>query len=536
MFQINSSTGEITIADDTNLDREVTGSYVLGVQVGDGVNTSTTETVAITVTDANDTAPVVTPSQSFNVSEAAGNGVSVGTVAATDADTTGSLTGWTIVSGNGDGVFQINSSTGEITIADNTNLDREVTGSYVLGVQVGDGVNTSATETVAITVTDANDTAPVVTPSQSFNVSEAAANGASVGTVAATDADTTGSLTGWTIVSGNGDGVFQINSSTGEITIADDTNLDREVTGSYVLGIQVGDGVNTSATETVAITVTDANDTAPVITASQSFSISEAAGNGASVGTVAATDADTTGSLTGWTIVSGNGDGVFQINSSTGEITIADNTNLDREVTGSYVLGVQVGDGVNTSATETVAITVTDANDTAPVITASQSFNVSEAAGNGASVGTVAATDADTTGSLTGWTIVSGNGDGVFQINSSTGEITIADNTNLDREVTGSYVLGVQVGDGVNTSATETVAITVTDANDTAPVITVEPELQRVGVGGERRVGRHGGGDGRRHDRLADRLDDRLRQRRRRVPDQRRDRRDHDRGQHEPRS
>ncbi len=472
IFQINSSTGEITIADDTNLDREVTGSYVLGIQVGDGVNTSGTETVAITVTDANDTAPVITASQSFNVSEAAGNGASVGTVAATDADTTGSLTGWTIVSGNGDGVFQINSSTGEITIADDTNLDREVTGSYVLGIQVGDGVNTSGTETVAITVTDANDTAPVITASQSFNVSEAAGNGASVGTVTASDADTTGSLTGWTIVSGNGDGIFQINSSTGEITIADDTNLDREVTGSYVLGIQVGDGVNTSGTETVAITVTDANDTAPVITASQSFNVSEAAGNGASVGTVAATDADTTGSLTGWTIVSGNGDGVFQINSSTGEITIADDTNLDREVTGSYVLGVQVGDGVNTSATETVAITVTDANDTAPVITASQSFNVSEAAGNGASVGTVAATDADTTGSLTGWTIVSGNGDGVFQINSSTGEITIADDTNLDRETTGSYVLGIQVGDGENTSATETVAITVTDANDTAPVIT----------------------------------------------------------------
>ena len=343
-----------------------------------------------------------------------------------------------------------------------------------------------------------------------------------MGTVAATDADTTGSLTGWTIVSGNGDGVFQINSSTGEITIADDTNLDREVTGSYVLGIQVGDGVNTSATETVAITVTDANDTAPVITVEPELQrVARSAGNGATVGTVAATDADTTGSLTGWTIVSGNGDGVFQINSSTGEITIADNTNLDREVHGQLRPGrSRSATACNTSATETVAITVTDANDTAPVITPSQSFNVSEAAANGASVGTVAATDADTTGSLTGWTIVSGNGDGVFQINSSTGEITIADNTNLDREVTGSYVLGIQVGDGVNTSATETVAITVTDANDTAPVITREPVVLDLRSRGQRCLGRHGGGDGRRHDRLAHRLDDRLRQRRRRVPDQ----------------
>jgi len=40
--------------------------------------------------------------------------------------------------------------------------------------------------------------------------------------------------------------------------------------------------------------------------------------------------------------------------------------------------------------TTTYTVTVTDANDTAPVVTASQNFNFSEAAGNGASVGTVA--------------------------------------------------------------------------------------------------------------------------------------------------
>ena len=126
----------------------------------------------------------------------------------------------------------------------------------------------------------------------------------------------------------------------------------------------------------------------------------------------------------------------------TGEITVADNTNLNYESATSYVLGIQVGDGANTSATETVTINVTDVNDVTPTITAGQSFNVAEDAANSTSVGTVAATDPDTVGSLTGWTIVSGNGDGVFQINASTGEITVADNTNLDREsASSSYVL-----------------------------------------------------------------------------------------------
>jgi hypothetical protein len=466
VFAIDGTTGEITIASNANLNYEATNSYVLAVQVGDGVNTSVTETVAISIDDANDTASVVTPSQVFNIAEVASNGDTVGTVLATDVDAVGSLSGWTIASGNGDGIFQINSSTGEITIASNTSLDYETTNSYVLTVQVGDGVNTSATETVAIAIDDANDTAPVVTPTQTFNITEAASNGDSVGSVVATDADTVGSLTGWTITAGNGDGIFQINSTTGEITIASNTNLDYEATSNYVLTVQVGDGVNTSVTETVAISIDDANDTAPVVTPSQTFNITEAASNGDSVGTVVATDADTVGVLGGWTITAGNGDGIFQIDSTTGEITIASNTNLDFETTNSYVLTVEVGDGVNTSVTETVAIAIDDTNDTAPVVTPGQLFSISEAASNGDAVGTALATDADTVGSLTGWTITAGNGDGIFQIDSNTGAITIADSTNLDYETTYSHVLTVRVGDGVTSSAAETVTIAVTNVNE----------------------------------------------------------------------
>ena len=181
-------------------------------------------------------APVVND-QGFNVDENASNGTSVGTVAASDANPGDTLT-YAITGGTGQTAFAINSSTGEITVADSAQLDRETTTSFTLTVEVtDDGVGTlSDTATITITLDDVNDNAPVVTPSQSFNITEAASNGDSVGTVVATDGDTTGSLTGWTITAGNGDGVFEINSSTGEITIADNTNLDREVTGSYILG------------------------------------------------------------------------------------------------------------------------------------------------------------------------------------------------------------------------------------------------------------------------------------------------------------
>ena len=415
-------------------------------------------------------APVITSPATASVPE---NQTAVMTVTATDADfdtVTFSLTG-----GVDETLFEIDGNSGVLTFKTAPDFeapaDADTNNDYEVEVTADDGNGGTDVQLITVSVTDVNDVVPVVDAGQSFNVSESAANATSLGTVTATDPDTTGSLQSWAIVSGNGDGIFQINASTGEITVVDNSNLDRETTSGYVLGIEVSDGVATSATENVTINVTDVNDTVPVVDAGQSFDVSESAANATSLGTVTATDPDTTGSLQSWTIVSGNGDGIFQINASTGEITVVDNSNLDRETTSSYVLGIEVSDGVATSATENVTINVTDANDTVPVVDAGQSFNVSESAANATSLGTVTATDPDTTGTLQSWTIVSGNGDGIFQINASTGEITIADNSNLDYETTTGYVLGIEVSDGVATSVTETVTINVTDANDVVPVV-----------------------------------------------------------------
>lgn len=101
-----------------------------------------------------------------------------------------------------------------------------------------------------------------------------------------------------------------------------------------------------------------------------------------------------------------------------------------------------------------------------PVITAGQSFNVNENAANSTSVGIVLATDPDAGTTFSDWTITFGNGDGVFAINSSSGEITVVDNTNLDFETTTNYTLTLTVSDGVNTSVAEEVTIAVTDVDD----------------------------------------------------------------------
>ena len=185
----------------------------------------------------------------------------------------------------------------------------------------------------------------------------------------------------------------------------------------------------------------------PVITP-DTFSISEAANNSSSVGTVLATNNPTT-----FSIISGNIDGIFAINNS-GLIYVADHTNLDFETTSSYTLEIKASNG---SGSDTALFTI-DVIDVPPPILSPATFTVLETATNGVTVGTVTATNSPTT-----FTIIAGNNDGIFTIDNN-GKITIIDNTNLDFDVTPSYSLEIEVSNNAE-SSTGSVVINIEDVN-----------------------------------------------------------------------
>ena len=148
---------------------------MLSVTVSDGVNTSTAQTVAITVLDQNDETPVITPGQTFNVSESATNGTSLGNVLATDADAGTTFSNWQITGGNAAGVFGINAATGQLSVANRSNLDFETTPSYVLSIQTQDGAGNTGSGTVIVNVSDA-DEAPTTTGLSDVTVNEDSAD------------------------------------------------------------------------------------------------------------------------------------------------------------------------------------------------------------------------------------------------------------------------------------------------------------------------------------------------------------------------
>ncbi|WP_071781127.1 endo-1,4-beta-xylanase [Adhaeribacter aquaticus] len=204
---------------------------------------------------------------------------------------------------------------------------------------------------------------PVITPNQVLQVSEAAINGAEVGTVKATDADANTTFNGWKIVGGTGASIFTINASTGTVKLSTNPGFDFEQNpASYTLVVTVHDGFTTSTPKTVTVKVGNANDNPPVITAAMSFSIDGGSCN--VLGKATATDADDTNepeftTFQNWQITGGNGANIFAINGTTGQISIA-NPALLNFSNKTYNLLLTVSDGANSSTAAEVNITIAD--------------------------------------------------------------------------------------------------------------------------------------------------------------------------------
>lgn len=129
----------------------------------------------------------------------------------------------------------------------------------------GGGVDTSAAQTFTISVTPVND-APLITSSSAASVVE---NDASVATVTATDIDSAANALTYSISGGADASKFQIDGSTGALSFktAPDFDVPGDANGDnqYEVDVQVSDGTDSSAPQSITVTVAGINDIAPVL-------------------------------------------------------------------------------------------------------------------------------------------------------------------------------------------------------------------------------------------------------------------------------
>ena len=461
-FSIDSSSGAISFLStpdyEVPTDANTDNAYELTFAVSNGTTTTLQELV-ITVTDV-DEAPTITSAPDASTPE---NTTSTFTTTATDPENNPLSYS---LSGTDAANFTINPSSGAIsftTIPDYENpADSDANNVYSLTLEVSDSTHTTS-QALSITVTNI-DEPPSITSTTAANILENTTT--TIYTASASDPENdTLSYS----LSATDAAHLSINPNSGAISFAINPDYenpaDADANNVYELTLEVSDSAHTTS-QALAITVDDTNDNAPIITAAQSLSIDENSANGSAIGTVVATDADASPTTyQDWTITSGNTNAAFAIDSSSGELSVATSSELDHESTASYTLALSVSDGVNTASAETLSINVDDVNDNAPIITAAQSFSIDENSANGTIIGTVVATDADTSPTTyQDWIITSGSA--AFAIDSSSGELSVATSSELDYESTASYTLELSVSDGVNSASAETLSINLSNVNE----------------------------------------------------------------------
>jgi len=450
-FQINSTSGELTVANGSALNFEGHPSFQLTVQVEDDGQGNLTDQAYITVDllDVNEN-PVI-EDQTFDISENSANGQSIGIILATDPDAGQSLT-YSIIDGNTNSAFQINPTSGELTVANSTILDFESFPSFQLTVLVEDDGQGNLTDQANITVNllDVNEN-PVI-EDQTFEIDENSANGQLVEIILATDPDAGQSLT-YSIIDGNTSGAFQINSTLGELTVANGSALDFESIPTFQLTVLVEDNGQGNLTDQATITVNliDLNEN-PVIE-NQSFYINENAENGQLVGGVVAIDPDN-GQVLTFSIESGNIDDAFLLNQLSGELFVNNSEVFDFETMPVFNLIILVEDNGQGNLSDQGAITINlqDMNEP-PVIEPQDLFaNIDsyivfgDINYNFQSAGIVQAFDPDEGQSIE-FSIASGNEREIWNLDETTGEITLVDPYRLNIVQDFSYSLMIEVRD-----------------------------------------------------------------------------------------
>ncbi len=436
-----------------------------------------------TTSSNNNQAPVI-QSQTFSLLENSSNGTVVGQVVASDPDAGQTIT-YTITGGNTGNAFTISPTTGILSVATSQTLNYESNPTFNLQVTVLDNMNLSTSATIVVNLQDVNEN-PIIND-QGFNVNENTPNGSAIGTIVATDPDNGQQLT-YSITSGNINNTFALNASTGALTVSNNQLINYETNSQFQLTVKVQDNGAGMLSDFGIVTINTINVNEAPIVANQNFSVNSASPNGTNVGQVIASDPDNNQVL-GYSIISGNYNNAFIINSNTGIISI--NNSVGLSGIGSFSLGIRVSDNgaPQLSSNCVVTITVTSSGNSAPVIQA-QAFSVNENSSNGTVLGQVVATDPNS-GQILSYSIISGNTAGAFYL-STQGLLSVVNSSALNFEGQPTFNLVVKVTDNGNPqlSAQNNITISVLDINE-APfvianqrfdVLTTVPEGYEIGI------------------------------------------------------
>ncbi|MFH6602344.1 cadherin repeat domain-containing protein [Maribacter algicola] len=345
------------------------------------------------------------------------NGAVVGTIQTVG----GSGTNFSITSQSPSGALSIDSDTGELTVANATVFDFE-TNPTITATITSDNAENSVTVTITL-----NNTNEVTAQNLEVTIDENPTNGEVIGSL-----QTMGNASGFTITTQSPVGAMDIDSNSGELTVADASLFDFETNPTLTATVSIADAANP-----VSVTV-NLNDVLEITVQDFTAAVDENPIDGQVLGTVQATG---NGTLS-YSVISQTPMGAMAIDAATGELTVIDPNLFDFEVNPVITADISVTDGVETTAV-TATINLIDVDEVSATNT---DLTIDENPSNGDVVGALQASGSNLT-----YTITFQNPAGAFAINQSTGELSVADEILFDFETNPNMLATISVSNGTQT-------------------------------------------------------------------------------------
>ncbi|XP_061763584.1 cadherin-related family member 1 isoform X1 [Nerophis ophidion] len=496
-FKVEPNLGNVTLV--LELDREEQHEISVLVSITDGRN-KVVETARVFVTDTNDETPEFQNLPFIvNIPEDALAGSSVYRVRALDKDmgSGGSISYYLQPSPNAK--FTIDGNSGILRVKPGTTLDYETTPTHFVTVVAKDGGGKykgkhqvlTSTATITVNILDAQDMPPFFIGTPYFGyIYEVSVPGSEIFTVYARDGDQgIPNPIYYSIIDGS-DGVFDINSTSGCITLTTHPSLlKNELYEVEVKASEVGanDHLLDYDIAMVTIRVVDLNNHPPTFYGENGpqskFEVTmyehPPAGEILRGFKITVNDSDQ-GANAKFKLRLVGPSRVLRVvpqtvlNEAQVTIIVEDTSGIDYEKgpTLSFkLLAVEIDTPERFSATADIVINLLDTNDNTPKFTSEYYITrVAENSPGGSSVASVTANDPDSGPWGEVKYSIYGSGSDLFSIHPSTGLISTQPWTTLDAEVRSKFNFYVKAEDSKGKYSLAEVFVTVLDMNDHSPV------------------------------------------------------------------
>jgi RHS repeat-associated protein len=458
---------------------ETKSSYSILVRTTDQGGLSYDKALVIGVTDVNE-APISLVLSNNITPENVAAGSVIGSFSSTDPDANNTFT-YSLVTGTGDADNVAFSIVGN-QLKINASPDFESKSSYSIRVRTIDQGGLSYEKTLAIAITDLNETPTSLVLSNSITAENVAA-GSVIGSFASTDPDVNNTFT-YSLVTGTGstdNAAFSVVGNQLKIN----ASPDFEAKSSYSVRVRTTDQGGLSFDQVFTVSVTDVNEVPTNLTLSNSVTPENVAA-GSIIGSFASTDPDASNTFT-YSLVAGTGATDNAAFSVVGD-QLKINASPDFETKSSYSVRVRTTDQGGLSFDQVFTVSVTDVNEVPTSLVLSNNVTPENVAA-GSVIGSFASTDPDANNTFTfTYSLVAGTGstdNAAFSVVGNQLKI----NASPDFEAKSSYGVRVRTTDQGGLSFDQVFTVSITDVNEAPTNLTLSNSVTPENVAAGSAIG-----------------------------------------------